>query len=163
MFNENEEEEVADAYVYWTINDSWVWGAGYNYDRFHRSEDVIFGDPSFPVSVETHRVPISIRYFSKFGFFGGIVGTYVHQDIEREVGVDASDNPIKEVADNDFFLVDASIGYRLPKRVGIVSLEGNNLLDQKFSFQDDNFRSSEARRAAIEPDRTVVARITLNF
>jgi tetratricopeptide (TPR) repeat protein len=163
VLNANEGEETANMYAYWALNDNWVLGAGYNYDHFERSDDVIIFGPAFPVRLDTHRVPLSIRYFNESGFFAGIIGTFVHQDMKTEVGLNAEQNPIKQVDDSDFFLLDVSIGYRLPKRVGMITIEGNNLLEQKFSFRDDNFRSSEARRAPIEPDRTVVARITLNF
>jgi outer membrane receptor protein involved in Fe transport len=67
---------------------------------------------------------------------------------------------------SSFFLLDAAIGYRLPKRLGIVSLEGKNLLNKKYRFDDmsrmDNsnifFNASE-----FIPQRAVFGRIVLNF
>jgi hypothetical protein len=58
------------------------------------------------------------------------------------------------------------VGYRLPKRLGIVSLEVRNLLDEDFSYQDLNFITSEPFASSdipFIPDRTILARITLSF
>ena len=64
---------------------------------------------------------------------------------------------------DDAWLVDAAIGYRLPRRYGIVSLELNNLLNQKFHWQDDTFRSSEQQNRRFLPERSAIVRVNLNF
>jgi outer membrane receptor protein involved in Fe transport len=83
--------------------------------------------------------------------------------------------------DDSFVLVDVGLGYRLPKRLGIVSLGVRNLLDEEFRFQDDSFRSrrlvanQDNQTNAIPipgefrgnfgfvPDRVIFAAITLSF
>jgi hypothetical protein len=62
-----------------------------------------------------------------------------------------------------FFLLDAAIGYRIPKRYGILSLEARNILDEGFQFQDDEFRTRGARRSAFVPERALLARATFFF
>jgi hypothetical protein len=37
---------------------------------------------------------------------------------------------------DDFVLLDAIIAYRLPRRLGTISLQGRNLLDEEFQFQE---------------------------
>ncbi len=66
---------------------------------------------------------------------------------------------------DSFFTVDAAIGWRLPNRLGIVSLEGRNLFDNEFKFQDDGFREfrDEPSTGPYIPDRTIIGRVTLNF
>ena len=64
---------------------------------------------------------------------------------------------------DDFVVVDAAIGYRLPKRIGVVSLEGRNLLDENFQYQDDNFRIAEPTSPRFIPERSVFVRVTLSF
>jgi outer membrane receptor protein involved in Fe transport len=65
----------------------------------------------------------------------------------------------------DFFVLDTAIGYRLPKRRGIISLEVKNLLNEDFLFQDLEFRTSDPFMVARDfiPDRAILLRITLNF
>jgi hypothetical protein len=61
-------------------------------------------------------------------------------------------------------LFDGGVGFRLPKRLGLVSLDIQNILDQKFRFQDDNFRLTEPLTyPRFVPDRTFIGRVTLNF
>ena len=62
-------------------------------------------------------------------------------------------------------MVDAAIGFRLPKRWGIVSLQVLNLFDKGFNYQDDSFRefSNEPTVGPYFPDRSVLGRITINF
>ena len=65
----------------------------------------------------------------------------------------------------DFFVVDTSVGYRLPKRFGIVSLSVSNLFDQKFKYLDDSFREFRDTPTVgpYIPERLILGRITLNF
>jgi hypothetical protein len=60
-------------------------------------------------------------------------------------------------------LVDAAIGYRLPNRFGLVSLEARNLLDEDFLFQDLNIQQAEPSNPRFIPDRTIMFRLILNF
>jgi outer membrane receptor protein involved in Fe transport len=64
----------------------------------------------------------------------------------------------------DFILVDAGLGYRLPKRWGIIALEARNLFDKQFYFQDYSFQSAvDAVNPRFIPERTLYARFVLNF
>jgi hypothetical protein len=62
----------------------------------------------------------------------------------------------------DFMLVNVGLGYRFPKRAGLISLEARNLLDKEFRFQDDSFMTREANPLYI-PERTLFGRLILNF
>jgi outer membrane receptor protein involved in Fe transport len=63
------------------------------------------------------------------------------------------------------WLVDAAIGYRLPHRRGLLSLELNNILDQRVHWQDDAFRSSDLRQSnrRFLPERSAIVRLKVNF
>lgn len=110
-----------------------------------------------PEKVKTLSAPLAVRYFNPSGFFAGLEVTFVHQDVDRRRQSTLSDG-----SDN-FTVIDASIGYRLPKRRGIIGLEALNLLDKGFKFQDDNYRSNEPRGSRYVPERTVLATVTLSF
>jgi len=62
-----------------------------------------------------------------------------------------------------FVVVDAAIGYRLPKRRGILSLEVRNLFDEDFLYQDTNIQQPVPSNPRFIPDRTVMGRVTLSF
>ena len=55
-------------------------------------------------------------------------------------------------------MLDASIGYRLPKRFGLITLEGRNLLDHRFRYNDNDFGNP-----TLYPERLILLRLTLAF
>ena len=57
-----------------------------------------------------------------------------------------------------FWTLDLSVGYRLPRRYGVASLEVLNAFDNAFRFQD-----SSADEPTIVPSRQILARVTLAF
>ena len=63
-------------------------------------------------------------------------------------------------------VVNAGLGYRLPKRLGLVAFEVRNLFDREFNFQDNSFQTGVGQRGANPlyiPERTFFGRVTLNF
>ena len=63
-----------------------------------------------------------------------------------------------------FWLLDASVGFRLPQRYGILSFSVRNLLDQRFDYLDvDSVRGDLPRTPRYVPDRTFFGQVTLSF
>ena len=157
----NQNEQTHRAYAYWTPIPEIALSAELVYDRF-KSERSVFTDEDFyPEDLETISVPLGIRYFHPTGLFAGFSATYVDQSVERVPGneLELSDG------DDNFVVLDASVGYRFPNRLGIASLEFNNLLDNGFEYQDDSFREFDDAPSIgpYIPDRQILARITLNW
>jgi Flp pilus assembly protein TadD len=152
-------EDRALGYVYWAPHPWWAFTAEGSYERFKRSAS----DPSVtlggePLKVETVTVPLSARFFHPSGFFAGVKGNFVWQTVELPSTSNFNDGH------DDFFLVDADIGYRLPKRFGIISLEVRNLFDTSFNYQDNNVQTGrEAQTSPFLPTRMVFGRLTLSF
>jgi hypothetical protein len=157
--NEHQNEQNDRIYVHWLPVPELALSADVVFDRF-KSEDGtltdVLGDPT---DVKTFSVPIGARYFHPSGFFAGLTTAYVHQDVDRSQAFGGPQG------DDDFFVVDASIGYRLPKRSGIASLSVSNIFDQGFHYQDDSFREFQNAPSVgpYIPERQIVARLTLNF
>ncbi len=57
-----------------------------------------------------------------------------------------------------FWLLDAFVGYRLPNRHGLLSLNADNLLDRRFRFQD-----VDPEDTSLIPQRLISFRFTLSF
>jgi len=152
-------EDRALGYVYWTPHPQLAFTAEGSYERFKRSATdatVVLGEQ--PTKVETWVVPLSARFFHPSGFFAGIKGNFVWQQ------VDLPQNATFDDGTDDFFLVDADVGYRLPNRLGIISLEVHNLFDKSFHYQDLNEQTSqEAVTSPFLPTRMVFGRLTLSF
>ena len=63
-----------------------------------------------------------------------------------------------ETGQDDFWIVDAVISYRLPKRFGFITLGVKNLLDEEFNYFD-----TDTRNPTIQPERTIFGRATVSF
>lgn len=150
---EDFDENQYGAYFYWMLNDRWSLTVEPEYQKFKRTGTI--GDA--PVRLETTLLPLTIRYADTSGFLASIGGTYVLQDVERP-----TDSALKDGRDG-FFLLNAMVGYRLPKRYGVLSIEALNILDQEFAFQDNNFQNSEPTNPRFIPDRLLFFRFSINF
>ena len=147
----NGDEYLGRAYLFWTPHEWLALSAEYQYERFER-------DPESPgeeaiAEVETHRFPLGISYFHTSGFSAGLRATYIDQKGDF---VDSMGEIVP--GDDQFWVFDASVGYRLPKRYGLITIEVKNLFDEEFKFQDMEFRNP-----VISPERLILARLTLSF
>lgn len=144
-------EQLARAYFYWTPQDWLALSAEYQFERFDR-EGGFAGTEDF-VEIKTHRIPLGINLFHRSGLLAGFRATYVDQ--KGEYG-----NPLSgfRPGSDQFFVLDAVLGYRLPKRFGLITLEARNLLDEGFNFQD-----TDPSNPVIYPERLILLRLTLQF
>jgi hypothetical protein len=118
-----------------------------------------------PNQLKTTSIPLNVRYFDPSSFFAALGVTYVNQDIQM---FDSDSQALLPTQNEDFVLVDAGLGYRLPRRWGIVALEARNLFNSRFRFQDYSFVSSETDTVKLANprfvhERTIFARFVLNF
>jgi tetratricopeptide (TPR) repeat protein len=140
-------EYLGRAYLFWTPHAWFALRGEYLFERFERAEEL----PEGLTELDTHRVPFGINFFHPSGLSASLTTTYWSQNGTFQSPLTGE---IRSGHD-DFWLVDAAINYRLPKRYGFISLGVRNLFDQRFKFFDDS------DNPIIQPDRTFLARITL--
>lgn len=146
------EERLGRTYLFWTPHPWLAASIEFLYERLERSDE--FAGTELFTDIETFRVPFGISLFHPSGFIGRLKPTYIHQ--EGDFG-----DPIGgtvESGEDQFWVVDASAGYRLPKRWGLITVEAKNLLDEEFQFQD-----TDPSSPLIIPERLVLFRFTLAF
>jgi tetratricopeptide (TPR) repeat protein len=146
-----EDEVMARAYLYWTPLSSLAASVEYQYEEFKRSPDNP-GEESI-VEVDTHRFPLGLRFFHPSGFSAGLKATYFDQD-----GIFGTGGAGYLPGDDQFWVVDASVSYRLPKRYGLITVEVKNLFDEEFNYTD-----MEYRNPVVAPESFILARVTLAF
>jgi len=142
-------ESVFRTYLFWTPHKWLSLTAEYMYEDFDRDGDFADGARNF----ETHYVPLGLNFFHPIGLSASLKGTYVNQDgeFERQGTIGSF-----ESGDDDFWLVDAALRYRLPKRFGFLTAGVKNLFDEEFEYFD-----SDRVNPRILPDRSAFAKITL--
>jgi hypothetical protein len=152
----DQDERSHRAYLYWTPIKSLSFSTAYHYDRIHREPTT----PSDPLLVKSsiHRLPIAIKFFMPNGFFSSVSVTYVNQNIKKPNTSTKSDS-------DQFWIVNTSVGYRLPNRFGILSFGVNNLLNKKHKYESFNFDTGSGKPivSLFQPERTFFTRITLSF
>ncbi len=148
----NWKEEFVRAYTYWT---PFKWAAvsfEIQFESMERGLDYV-GEELYS-EVKTYRVPLGISLFHPSGFSVKLKSTYYDQEgefIEPYFG----NQPRK--GDN-FWIVDLSTMYRLPKQRGTVSLSVKNLFVEEFRFQD-----TDPKNPQIYPDRIIFGKFTFAF
>lgn len=162
---EKQTEQLYRAYLYWALHAAWVMRGEFEYEQFSRKAGNL--SVSDPVRIQTLSAPFNIEYFNASGLFARFATTFVAQDLIRKEVIDG--NVVKghtkeqNSGFDSFFLLDASIGYRLPRRRGMVNFEVRNLLNEDFFYRTQNFYTSEPVNPRYIPERTIFLRLALNF
>ncbi|HZW35661.1 MAG TPA: tetratricopeptide repeat protein, partial [Candidatus Deferrimicrobiaceae bacterium] len=145
-------ERLGRAYLYWTPHKRFALSVEYLYEKFDRGADLPLDQID---QVTTQRFPVGISFFHPCGFSSRLSATYIDQ--EGRFVPPGSNAGTPGVSDSDrFWVVDASLGYRLPKRYGLLSVEAKNLFDKSFKFQD-----TDHDNPSIQPKRSIFFKFTL--
>jgi tetratricopeptide (TPR) repeat protein len=150
------DERLARAYVYWTPCRFVSAAVEYLYEDFDRETDALFAGTEQFATLRTHRFPLGLNFFHPSGLRAGIQAVYVDQSGDFWINT-PTEFALTEGSDQ-FWVFNASIGYRLPKRFGTISLEAKNLFDEQFQFQD-----TDPTNPRIVPERTVLLKVSLVF
>ncbi len=154
-------EYAGRAYLYYAPAESWgnltrALTLEYQYDRARNEAEFT---PLSYLRIETHRVPVQVRFFHTSGLAFGAGATWVDQDglfQAPPTGPDPFTPPAN--AGDSFVTFDAFVGYRLPGRRGVLRIEARNLLGNEFQFQD-----VDPENPRIYPERVVLAKLTVAF
>jgi hypothetical protein len=149
---EEQHEQLYRAYLNWAPYSQVGLSSTYQFERFDND-----ADDSAP-DTKTHLLPVLLRYFHPSGFFASLGITYVNQRVDIQADIERTDG-------DEFILADIGVGYRFPRRLGILRLEVKNLFNEDFDFQGPNQRTPrvEEETALFLPERAVYAQITLAF
>jgi tetratricopeptide (TPR) repeat protein len=153
-------EQLGRAYLYWTPHPWFGLSAEYQYERFDREREFVAGIRN----VKTHRVPLGINFYHPSGFSAQLKATYINQ--EGKFQPQGLPPDIFISGEDQFWIVDASISYRLPKRYGLISVGVKNLFNKSFKFQDTDIHMGAVNIATsptIQPKRLVFGKFTLAF
>ncbi|MBT8338376.1 MAG: TonB-dependent receptor, partial [Desulfatitalea sp.] len=140
------DEGLDRIYLYWLLSDRWSLSMEGLYEAFKQS---IYDPDQFT----TMRTPLTVGYYHPKGLSCKLISTYVNQEVIHQSN--------KE--NEDFWVLDASVNYRLPKRRGVITIGARNLLDQTFRYQDHYFDSEEPIIPSLIPERTIYCRIDISI
>jgi tetratricopeptide (TPR) repeat protein len=145
-------EQLGRAYLYWTPHKWLGLSAEYQYERVDREQEAAFGFHQ----VRTHRFPLGGSFYHPSGLSATLKASYVNQKGTFQ----PQGSSVFVHGRDQFWTIDASISYRLPKRFGILTVGVKNLFDQSFKYQDID---PENRSPLFQPKRLVYGKVTLSF
>jgi hypothetical protein len=126
--------------------------ASYQYDQYSNSLPTAGWFSA--QQLYTSRVPLSAGFFHPSGFIANVTLTYWNQSGTFEPLADPIGTRVK--GHDTFWLTDAMIGYRMPKRYGLITVGVRNLFDQQFKYFNTDWNNP-----IIQPDRLVFFKITI--
>jgi tetratricopeptide (TPR) repeat protein len=141
-------ERAGRAYLYWAAARTVSASAEYLFEWFGRTPASSGGENI--LRLQTHRIPVTVRYFSPDKWFVNAKSTWISQKGEF-AGI-----AFAPTGKDTFWVVDAEAGYRLPRRYGRVALVMKNLFDTTFKFQD-----TDPGNPLVKPGRLVLLTFTL--
>lgn len=143
----------------WAVSPRVALHAEVVYDRYRSEQGIATDGGNLPLEVVTWSMPVRLSYFCPSGLFANVGATWVDQTVRR------SPLATQAAGSDRFTVVDASVGYRLPERRGVLSLAVRNLFDSDFRYQDDSYREfrDEPSIGPYFPERTVMGRFTTSF
>ncbi len=147
-------ERAYGAALYWTPNPRTGIALRYKTDKFERDPLTVDDRPTL---VETTLVPLTVRYFFGTSVMLSVEASYLKQVVRRLA------SSTKAVGEDSVGLVDFGVVYKLPKRLGQLSLTVKNALDKEFFYRDDSFRFSQVRLPSYQPARSIVLGAFLSF
>ena len=147
------EEKIFRAYLYLTAQKWWAFSIEYLYED-HKQDEA----SSLAIKdLTTHSIPLGINFFHPSGLGVSLKGTYKNQEGSYIRGQDPfTGSYIIEDGEDDFWLVDAAVRYRLPKRSGFVTVGVTNLFDEEFQYFD-----TDDDNPNIMPSRFFFTKLTL--
>ena len=143
------DERLNRIYLYWAFLQQVFASAEYQVEKFDSDNITI----SSAKKIKTERVPLSLHFFYPGGLFVKFKTTHIAQEGLFEGSLSPFD-----FGKDQFWLFDASIGYRLPNQRGMFTIEAKNLLDESFQFHE-----TDIANPLIQPKRLIFAKLTLLF
>jgi tetratricopeptide (TPR) repeat protein len=146
-------EHLARAYVLATPARGVAVRAEYFFERLIRDEENALGVRS----VDTHRVPLGVACFSRWGPSLSVTATYYDQS--GRFGQSFSERGFRTGGER-FWVVDSALSWRFPKRYGIIAVGATNLLDERFRLFEYS-GTSVMSNPTVQPSRAAFVRATL--
>jgi hypothetical protein len=150
--DERWKESLYRAYLQLTPYQNWAFELEFSKENFKNFDAALQRD------TQTQIIPFSVAYFSPSGFFAKVRASYFKQKVELSTEPDS---------DRVAFL-DLNLGYRLPRRLGILEMQFQNILNQHYRYEGLHNRKAPERTGLpsslpFPPDFTALFRFSLAF
>jgi len=142
-------QELQRAYLFWTPK-SWLGlKIDYQFEHLYRNFFSVDGLRD----ADTHRLVLGMKIFHPSGWSFSLDPTYYDQKGTFE---SVTSPGVLMNGKDSFWLVNATISYRLPKRHGVISAGAKNMFKKDFMYFDTNYNNP-----TLQPGRTFFVSATV--
>jgi len=145
------------AYLHWAPANWVTLSSQYKFDGFHRGHTENEVNPNNPRRLATHQIPLSLNLYHTKSLFSKITGTFINQETEY-----ANVQNSLETYNESFWLFNTSIGFRLPNRIGSISLEVRNVFNNSFRYTS-TFDASGPQLSPFTPERELFFKLNVTY
>ena len=138
-------ERLGRAYLFGALRNDVTVSAEYSYEEIGLDPQLFLQYSK----AKTQKVPLGVRYFHPSGLSGSFVATYLDQLGDFQ----PPDQSGYVAGHRNFWVFDATVRYRLPKRFGIIVAGVKNLTNQQSTYQ-----ATDTANLDITPGRVVFVR-----
>lgn len=157
MIDRKRKEIASSAYLYFSVYDWLGLSSQYQFIRYERGFDTREFNVYDPQSVTTHEFPLAANFFWPNGLFTRLAATHVNQTVTTTQGQASLKND-----QETFWTFDAAVGFRLPKKIGVISFEMRNLVNNHFKYQS-TFDAEGPQLSPFIPERQLFAKLNLFY
>ncbi len=150
-------EQLGRAYLYWTPLTWLASSAEYQHEAFQRPpensadhRDTTIGTPD----ITTQKLPLSINLFLPNGLTTRLTATHLNQTGRFY----HTATQLTSTSTERFWMTDASISYRLNRRMGRITLGAQNLLDKSFRYHNIDYATNR-----VIPERVIYTRLSVSL
>jgi outer membrane receptor protein involved in Fe transport len=154
---ETQREDYDQVYLSWILNNNFTLATKYLYEKYKR-EIQASSAINEPSEVKTTIIPLVLTYHNNIGLFSTLEANYVDQEVVQPT----SATTFAHNQDN-FWVLDLGLGYKLAKRNGTISVTVNNLLDEDFNYHDVAFRSGTAQSPRFSHERSYLIKASFSL
>jgi Tfp pilus assembly protein PilF len=147
------DERLGRAYLFFAPHPWVTFGAEYQYEKFRRDPEQFF----IYSTLKTQRLPLSVRFFHPSGISAFVGATYLDQEGNFATISESGESEFVP-RESKFWVVDAALRYRLPKRYGFLVAGVNNLTDERSTYQ-----ATDPTNLRIRPGRVIYGRLVVAF
>ncbi|MCG7995171.1 MAG: FecR domain-containing protein [Candidatus Thiodiazotropha taylori] len=135
-------------YAYYSFSPNIGLSGEYSYIKFERdfTENII--ETARPASLETQTATFGVTYAHSSGVYSKVTGNYIDQEIENILPVGTSNE------DDQFWITDLILGFRLPKRMGKIEVLTKNVFDKEFKYQSIYPGTGTPQASPFYPERS---------
>ncbi len=138
------DEDIVSAYINQVLSDRVVAAVEYSLDNTVNNDSATYS------RIELNKIEGTLRYFDPLGWFAFTRGTWREQDRKNSF--------FAEDGTSSFWVFDAGLGYRFPKRHGSIVLSVNNIFDEDFAYDQ-----SSGVEEFVTPETSATLVFSVNF